>query len=141
MPSGGRNAARPAALRLLNGRTADTDSGGRKVEPGPALARSAPQPPSWLSTEARAEWRRIVPELTRLRLIATIDRGSLAAYCTCWAHYRECVELYAQHRCTTSTMVTASRELRQWAREFGLTPSSEGSLHPPEIPDVGDPFA
>lgn len=137
---GGRP-ARPAALKLLNGRTADTDSGGRKVEPGPALSRQAPTAPGWLSLEARSEWDRIVPELARLRILSQVSAASLAAYCTCWAHYREVAEMYAANRCTTATMVTASRELRQWAREFGLTPSAEGSLHPPELPDDGDPFA
>lgn len=43
-----------------------------------------PSMPSWLSKEARAEWRRVVPELDRLGLIAKVDRGVLAAFCDTW---------------------------------------------------------
>ncbi len=138
MPAG--RPARPAALKLLNGRTADTDSGGRKVAQPIAFARSAPRAPEWLSDEAKAEWRRIVPELGRMRLVKTVDRSTLAAYCTTWAQYVEVVALYALGRCTTNTMIAASKELRMWAVQFGLTPSSEGGLHPPEMPDADDPF-
>jgi phage terminase small subunit len=133
--------ARPAALKLLNGRTADTDSGGRKVEAPVALARSAPEPPEWLDAEAAAEWDRIVPELARMRLLATIGRSTIAAYCTTWSQYVEMVELYRLNRAAPREMMALSKELRMWATQYGLTPSSEGSLHPPELPDVDDPFA
>lgn len=139
MPAGRPH--RPAALKLLNGRTADTDSGGRKVAPPIAFARSAPMPPGWLSPEAKAEWNRILPELSRMRLVKTVDRSTLAAYCTTWAHYVEVVGLYAEGKASTSVMINASKELRMWAVQFGLTPSSEGSLHPPELPDADDPFS
>lgn len=138
--AGGRP-ARPAALKLLNGRTADTDSGGRKVGSGPAFARSAPEPPNWLSPEAQAEWDRVVPELTRLRLIATISRATLIAYVQCWAQYVDTVERWERHAATDKQLNDAGVQLRQWAREFGLTPSSEAGLHPPELPDLDDPFA
>ena len=135
-------AARPAALKLLNGRTGDTDSGGRKVAPPVAFARNAPTAPSWLPREAAEEWRRIVPELSRMRLAKDIDRGSLAAYCLSWARFAHLSKEWDQTgRVSTAQVEAASRELRQWAREFGLTPSSESALHPPELPDVGDPFA
>ncbi|MFY3807708.1 hypothetical protein ACOS9C_25865, partial [Escherichia coli] len=58
--------AQPAQLKLINGRSDGRDSGGRAVNPGPAFRRIAPKPPTWLSTEAKAEWRRIVPGLQRL---------------------------------------------------------------------------
>lgn len=133
--------ARPAALKLLNGRTADTDSGGRKVAPPAAFARSAPEAPDWMPDEARDEWDRIVPELTRLRLLKMVDRGTLTAYCLAWANYVDCAKLYTEGRTGGRSMIDASRELRAWASQFGLTPSSEGNLHPPELPDGDDPFA
>ena len=101
---------RPAALKLLNGRSPGTDSGGRKVAPPAAFARVAPDP------------------LTRMKLIKEIDRGSLAAYCESWARFVEISE--AWHAGDA-----------QWAREFGLTPSAEGAVRPPELPDGDDPFA
>ncbi len=139
MPAG--RPSRPAALKLLNGRTADTDSGGRKVAPPPAFARSAPEPPEWLTGEAAAEWKRIVPELARLRLISTVSRGTLAAYCASWAQYVAAYERWERGHCSDKSLIDAGTALRQWAREFGLTPSSETGLHPPELPDADDPFS
>ena len=134
--------ARPAALRLLNGRTADTDSGGRKVDAPINFARSAPEAPDWLPDEARAEWDRIVPELTRMRLIKPIDRATLTAYCLSWSRFVDITHQWDDGDVSTCRLIDqASKELRQWAREFGLTPSAEGGLHPPELPDAGDPFA
>src|SRR5262245_11926058 len=37
--------------------------------------------PSWLSAAAKAEWKRLFPELRRLGLITLVDRASFAAYC------------------------------------------------------------
>lgn len=139
MPAG--RPARPAALKLLNGRTHDTDSGGRKVAPPVALNRATPDPPSWLDGQAKAEWQRIVPELTRLRLLSVISGSTLAAYCTTWSQYVEMVGLYKRGHATVRDMMALAKELRMWAVQYGLTPSSEGSLHPPELPDVDDPFA
>jgi phage terminase small subunit len=68
--------------------------------------------------------------LTRMKLIKEIDRGSLAAFGEAW-HAGDA---------RTSLVDAASEELRQWAREFGLTPSAEGAVRPPELPDGDDPF-
>lgn len=48
-----------------------------------------PRMPSVLKGEARAEWRRIVPELERAGLLATVDRGILVRYCVAWADWCE----------------------------------------------------
>jgi P27 family predicted phage terminase small subunit len=55
-------------------------------EPKPPTG--APAMPAWLSAEAKAEWRRIVPQLAGLGLLALVDRGALAAYCTAFAELR-----------------------------------------------------
>lgn len=134
-------APRPAALKLLNGRTPGTDSGGRKVAPPANFARVAPTPPQWLTREARAEWDRIIPELTRMKLTKEIDRSSLAAYCECWSTYVDVIKASKRGDVTLAQVTMVSKELRQWCREFGLTPSAEGSVRPPELPDADDPFA
>lgn len=132
---------RPAALKLLNGRTHDTDSGGRKVAPPANFARGAPEMPLFMSDEAKAEWRRIVPELTRMKLLKHIDRASLAAYCEAWSRFVELTRQYHFGDIGLTQVDQASKEVRQWCREFGLTPSAEGAVRPPELPDAGDPFA
>ncbi|MDX2863507.1 phage terminase small subunit P27 family, partial [Streptomyces scabiei] len=77
--------AQPAALKLLTGRAEGRDSGGRKVNPGPAFRRIPPNAPTWLSPEAKAEWRRVAPGLTRLDLLKEEDRAMLSAYCETWS--------------------------------------------------------
>ena len=69
--------AQPAALKLIGGRGNGRDSGGRVVNPGPAFRRLPPKPPTWLSREAAAEWKRVVPGLQRLDLLhgALVDAG------------------------------------------------------------------
>jgi phage terminase small subunit len=77
-------ARKPRELFLLNGRGDGRDSAGRKVPVSPKFIRQAPQPPSWLSREAKAEWRRVTPQLERLDLVNQEDRATLAAYCETW---------------------------------------------------------
>jgi P27 family predicted phage terminase small subunit len=130
----------PRSLKLIKGRGDGRDSGGRPVAQTPGFVRLPPQPPDWLPTEARAEWDRIVPELQRLELLKPIDRASLTAYCMAWQRFRDACADIADSMTTTGSQgqlvkhpsvliaEAASRELRAWAGEFGLTPSAEQSL-------------
>jgi hypothetical protein len=79
-------ARKPTKLLLLNGRGDGKDSAGRPVPLAPPFKRQAPEPPSWLSREARAEWRRIVPELERLDLVKPADRAAPGAAVRAAAH-------------------------------------------------------
>lgn len=132
----------PANLKLLHGTRPGRDSGGRKVKVAPDFRRLAPEPPAILGDgEALAEWNRIVPELQRLQLTKPIDASSLAAYCLTWERFcaaQLTVEVdgitargshggIVKHPAVT-VLEIASRELRAWASEFGLTPSSESRL-------------
>jgi len=147
-PMPGPSAA-PAQLRLLNGKAPGKDVAGRTVPIPPPFRRRTPAPPTWLSREAKAEWRRVVPELTRLDLLKDGDRAALAAYCETWATFVDATRAVRKGGLTvrnestrkdgtTSTWWTtnpavgiaakAGQELRALAREFGLTPSSETAL-------------
>lgn len=148
----------PAGLKLLQGRGNGRDSGGRKVATPPGFTRLPPEPPEWLPDEARAEWQRVVPELQRLHLTKPVDRAALAAYCLTWDRF-----VAAQKELTANGSVlgrnsqgvvrhpavavieAASKELRAWAVEFGLTPSAEQRVARPEAGGDGDgdanPFA
>ena len=42
---------------------------------------STPICPRWLDPEAKAEWKRIAPELKRLGILTVLDGPILAAYC------------------------------------------------------------
>lgn len=139
----------PAALRLLTGRAPGRDSGGRKVVPPPDFRRIPPNPPTWLSREAKAEWRRVVPGLARLDLLKEEDRAALTNYCETWATYVDAIRqvreqgIVVENRSvrkdgTESVWLTknpavavaeaASKLLRSWCHEFGLTPSAEARV-------------
>lgn len=141
--------AQPAALQLLKGRGNGTDSGGRRVKTPPPFRRIAPKPPTWLSTEAAAEWSRVVPGLQRLDLLKEEDRATLAAYCETWSTYVLATRDVATSGLTGLKIITskdgstteqdvanpsvaiarnAGKELRAWATHYGLTPSSESAL-------------
>lgn len=155
--------AQPAALRLLKGRHEGVDSGGRPVTAGPAFRRIAPNPPTWLSREAAAEWRRVVPGLQRLDLLKEEDRAVLTAYCETWSLFvlatrtitkegitSEVVTVRADGSETSRTVThpcvaiarNAGRELRGFAAQFGLSPASEQALaRSPDDGDEDNPFA
>lgn len=150
--------AQPAKLLLLNGRGEGQDSAGRPVAKPPPFKRLAPNPPSWLSREAKAEWRRVTPGLTRLDLVKPEDRAALTAYCETWATFVEAIRLVRREGITAvnpdSGRVSehpavrvadkAASQLRQYAQHFGLTPAAERHVSKPDD-DRGDneanPFA
>lgn len=148
----------PTQLKLVKGRSAGRDSGGRPVKQSPGFVRLPPEAPVWLPPEASAEWARVVPELQRLELLKPIDGAGLAAYCMAWDRFVEASRIVAregmvihddklgrsQRHPAIVTAEAASKELRAWCSEFGLTPSAEARVTSPKG-DHGDesqnPFA
>jgi len=86
---------------------------------------AVPRPAGWLSREAKAEWRRVVPSLVERRVLDVADIASLENYCICIGRVREIErELRkgfdpALDRAQQKAMQTA----RQLAALFGLTPA------------------
>ncbi|MBR0764145.1 phage terminase small subunit P27 family [Bradyrhizobium japonicum] len=84
------------------------------------------RPPSWLSKHAKAEWRRVMPELAKRQILTIADLGCLEAYCIAIGRIRELEILLRAGidpklcRMQDKAMVTA----RQLAAELGLTPVS-----------------
>lgn len=77
--------AEPDNVRTLKGLPTLKDGEGRAVR-RLVLPPKAPAPPGGMGAAAAAEWRRVVPELARAGVLATVDRGVLTAYCTAWGH-------------------------------------------------------
>lgn len=87
-----------------------------------------PSAPSWMSKDAKAEWRRIMPALVERRILTEADLGSVENYCVSIGRVRE-IERAMQasptivvglFRMQNAAAITA----RQLAAELGLTPVS-----------------
>lgn len=148
--AGAGRAPKPVALKLIEGRGQGTDSGGRKVADTPKFKRVPPVAPEWLPSAAKAEWERIVPELSRLELLKPVDRAALTSYCLAWDRLVEAQKIIdaegilgtnSQGRVrhpAVAIVEAASKELRSWAGEFGLTPSAENKLAVADSGSDGD---
>ena len=142
-------AAKPTRLKELEG-----NPGKRalpKNEPKPELG--APEMPAWLPEDAKAEWKRVAPELSRLGLLARIDGSSLAAYCEAFSRWKQAVELmgregitfvtaggYAAQHPAVGIANKAKVDMLRFGREFGLTPSSRGRMNLPGEKPEEDPM-
>jgi len=88
---------------------------------------SIPAAPGWLSKDARAEWRRIMPALIERKVLTDADLGSVENYCLAIGRVRE-VEALIQKDGIDPAMVRlqdkAMATARQLAAEIGLTPVS-----------------
>ena len=146
---------RPAALKLIEGRGNGRDSGGRAVKQAPGFRRLPPVAPDLLWGDAKEEWERVVPELQRLELTKPIDAASLTAYCLAWQRLCQAQRMVDDKGLMAETsqglgiapwvrvVESASKELRAWAGEFGLTPSAEQRVGRAEGGDDGEenPFS
>lgn len=109
------------------------------------LPPSEPSCPSWLSKEAKAEWKRITPTLVEMVGVHKIDRSLLALYCETWAEYhRSCAILKKEgeiyEAATKSGFIkmkhpmvairqAARNDLVKIGRQLGLSPSARTGLN------------
>jgi P27 family predicted phage terminase small subunit len=63
---------------------------------GKVVMVAQPRMPRSLPPEAKAEWRRVVPELEEIGVLATVDRAVLVRYCTAWADWVELQDLLSK---------------------------------------------
>ena len=130
---------KPPQLKLLEGNPGKRPLNLPAVKPTPGA-----QCPSFLHEVAQLEWKRIVPELMKLGLLTQIDRAALAAYCEAWADFKRAAEQTKNRPLTVvagnGTEVqhpalvikrAAMEKIRQFAAEFGFTPSARGRVGMP----------
>ena len=127
----------PTKLKLLKG-----NPGKRKLnEAEPTPETKAPDCPKWLTKVAKEEWDRVMPELLRLGLMSGLDRAALAGYCQSYANWRQAQTRIRRFGMTFTTekgyegqrpeVAIAQRErqiMRQFAQEFGFTPSARSRV-------------
>jgi P27 family predicted phage terminase small subunit len=152
-------APKPTKLKILAGNPGRRPINTREPQP----TRGIPSQPSWLSAEAKAEWKRITPELDRLGVLTIVDRTALTAYCQAHAELYEAsrllnsegriitVDVFAREsgekvgtRRVVHPAVRLQREafriIKQFLGEFGLTPASRTRLKSPPVGDAEDPL-
>lgn len=109
--------------------------------------------PAWLSREAKAKWRRIVPELDRLGLLSVVDEPILTAFFDT-AGKREQVARTIQRDGEKASprnggsgsvkhplwpvLGALTSQLTALGRELGCTPAMRARLTIPEIEDDDD---
>lgn len=135
--------AKPAHLRLMDGRGPGRDSGGRAVPEPPKFDRAVPDKPIDLSPIAAEMWDRIVAELPKANLLKPLDAYALQVGCETFARWHAAKRLRlsqpnegllakTSQGMGVSPLVRveseASRDFRAWCAEFGLTPAAEVKL-------------
>lgn len=92
--------------------------------------------PKWLSTDAKAEWRRVVPILTRRGILTDGDLATLANYCAAIGTVIQAQKILSKdgliytgntgpkRHPATGILNDAMTQSRQLAAELGLTPVS-----------------
>lgn len=148
---------RPTFLKIIEGNPGKREIHG--TEPLPA--RDLPEPPDWLTEEARLEWAHSSEELYRIGLLSRIDRTVFAAYCQCCgrgAMAERAISEMAKHDLLTQGLMIrttngnaiqnplvgiankAWSDAARYAAEFGMTPSARARLDS-ETPRAQNKFA
>lgn len=119
----------------------------RRANPGKPLkaAPKRPNPPTWLGREAKAEWRRIVPELDKLGILAVVDRAVIATYCDAWQRWTEARQLIDDNGLAVlnpergwvknpvwQVYRDAAATLQSLAKELGVSPATRLRMTLPE---------
>ncbi len=117
-----KSVAKPTRLKVLAGNPGKRPL--NECEPEPSSAGLAC--PAWLGEEARAVWRRTVPEMKRLGVFTNADESVIASFCHIYGRFITEVKAGEQPAVTTLT------HLRQYAAELGLTPSSRSKIVVPK---------
>ena len=122
----------PEALKKLRG-----NPGRRPIKRAkPKRAAAITMAPRYLNSVARDEWRRLMPNLSKLGLFTALDVDALAAYCIAYADWRRCnKELESGLTYTTNSGAVRRKPevgirkeavdiMAKYAGELGLTPTA-----------------
>lgn len=126
----------PTPLKLLKATRADRINTAEPIAP-PAL----PDCPSHLDAIARTEWERIVPILSRMRVLSELDGTALALYCQSYSRWVLAEQDIAKNGLTVNTQkggpktnpavaisAAAVAAMHRLLTEFGATPSSRTKI-------------
>jgi P27 family predicted phage terminase small subunit len=74
----------PTVIKIANGNPGKKRLSKKEPKPTKAISQEAPK---WLSREAKAMWRKLVPEFQAMGLLASIDANTFATYCESFTTY------------------------------------------------------
>jgi len=136
------NPPKPTALKLIDGNPGKRPVNKNEPKPRPV----APTCPSWMTARAKAEWRRVSPQLEELGLLTQIDRVALAGYCQSYADYVDAKEFikkkgpvyaiknedgtvkYLQQVPQVAIAHKSLLVIKAFCQEFGMTPSARSRM-------------
>ena len=107
----------------------------------------APPAPAYLSSQAKAEWRRIMPQLIARRIITRADLAGIENYCIAAGAVRQIADILALNPVPdlklAGLQIRYAQTARQLAAEYGLTPTSRARIGSaaPDGADDDDPLA
>ncbi|WNM27542.1 phage terminase small subunit P27 family [Demequina capsici] len=136
--------AMPRGLRVLNGSLDadgnERDSSGHAIEPEIQFERGDPVKPEGMSPDAEWLWDQVIEQMQGVGVLKPLDGPALEVACETFARWREAKRM-RQEQGTLATnsqgQVTApwvgieeraSKEIRAWFAEFGITPAAERNL-------------
>jgi P27 family predicted phage terminase small subunit len=143
---------KPTALKLLQG-----NPGRRPInESEPKPEAGVPAMPDYLDAAAQAEWDRLIPILTKMRVLTVADGAELALYCQTHSRLLEAEEEITRLGVTLEEAITRDRGdgsdpkvigykykknpavtvrtecikmLRAFLSDFGLSPAARTRVH------------
>lgn len=140
---------KPTELKLLGG-TYRKDRAPEN-EPKPNSPPSVPDPPAYMDTIGKKEWKRLAPELYRLGLLTKVDLGTFEAYCLSYgrlvaAHksLKRAKTMFHEYtnkagatnfvaRPELAVIQKESMVIKAFCAEFGLSPSARARMEAPTI--------
>lgn len=131
---------KPTVLHVIDGTARPDRQNRREPKPKPT---TRPVCPRHLDEVAKNEWRRVVPELVQLGVLARIDTATLAAYCQNFSRWVAAERELEKHGGLTYVSDTgmirkhpavsiahdAMTAMKGFAAEYGLTPASRARVH------------
>jgi len=135
-----------------------------KNEPKPDPVSEDPKPPAYLPTYAKKLWKRLVPQLRAVGLLAEVDLPVLELCCLNYGiivenwrtiqHSKRRLEdgrvlkgmtayLHGQNSQTIPELIAAQKAMvafKGYSALFGLSPSDRSRIDLPEVPKEADPM-
>lgn len=116
---------------------------GKKKQPKhrPCFRPKAPRCPLWLDKEARREWKRLAPQLEKMRLLTEGDLAAFACYCKAYSDLQKAEETleeegrivttekgYQMAHPAVAMANQAMKSIKDFAIQFGFTPSARSRI-------------